>query len=128
MPGLAFAENARTHQRSKRKRNQTGGENRHDDGHGKFTEDATEQAGQEDKRDENRGERECHRQDGERNFTGSIVSGLYNRFAVFGATDDIFKKDDRIVDKETNGKRQRHQSQVVDRKIEHLNHRAGDQQ
>src|SRR6266404_6927776 len=82
MPGFALAENARAHQRSKRKRNQTRGENRDNDSHGEFAEDAAEQAGQEDKRDENGGERERHRQDGERNFAGSIVSGLYNRFAV----------------------------------------------
>ena len=52
--GFALAQNARAHQWRQRQRDKPRRENGHDNRDGKFAENATEQPGDEDKRNENR--------------------------------------------------------------------------
>src|SRR5205823_13435286 len=126
--GSPFTQNARAHQGRECQRNETGRENSDDDGNRKFLKDSAKQSWQENQRNKYRGQRKSHRQNGERNFPGGVVSRFQNRFAVLGAANHVFQKDDRVVDQKSDGQSERHQSEVVNGEAEHVHHGKGEQQ
>ena len=114
MAGAAFDQNARAHQRRERQRDETGGENRDDDGNGELAKNSPEQSGHESKRNKNRRERKRHGENGERNFARAVHRRLIDRLARFRAADDVFQKDDGVIDEEADGECQRHQGKIID--------------
>src|SRR6202011_2848185 len=108
-------------------RDQARCEDRDDNGHGKFAEDAAEQTGKKNQRNENGGERKRHRQNRERDFAGAIVGGFQDRLPVFGSPDDVFQEDNGVVDQEPDRERQRHEGEIVDRETEREHDRERDQ-
>ena len=47
---------------------------------------------------------------------------------MLGPAHDVFQKHNRIIDKETDGQRQRHESEIVDGEIERVHHGHREQQ
>ena len=128
MASFALPEDPRAHQRRERQRYKPRSENGNDDRDGEFTKNAAEQSRNKNERNENRGQRESHRQNRERNFAGAIESRFEDRLTVLGPAHDVFQKYDRVINKETDGQRQRHQREIIDREVQHVHHRDGEQQ
>src|SRR6266404_439866 len=110
----ALGEKSRTHQGRQSQRNQTRSENSNDDRDGELSKNSAEQTGHENQWDKDRRQREGHRENGERDFTGAIERGAINRFSVLRTTNDVFQKYDRVIDEKSDRQGHRHQREVVD--------------
>src|SRR6266550_451061 len=128
MSGPAFAQNPRAHKRSKGEGNESRSENGNDNRDRKFAKDPTQQTGQKYQRNENGGQRQCHRHDGDGNLAGAVKSCLHNRFAVLRASHDVFQENDRVIDQEPDGQSKGHQGQIVNGIVEHIHDRDREQQ
>ena len=117
-----LAQKPRAHQRRESERDQARSENCHDDRDRELAENAPEQSRHEDERDEDGRERERHREDGEGNFARAVHGRLDKWIHRARAADDVFEKDDRVIDEEADGERQRHEGEVVDRVIQRPHH------
>ncbi len=128
MAWSVFAQQARAHQRCEGERDKSGSEDRDDNGHGKFAKDSPEQTGQKDERNKNGRERDRHRKDREGNFASAVEGGLEDGFTMLRAPNDIFQKDNRVIDQKADRQRHRHQGEIVDRVIERVHDRDREQE
>ena len=71
-------------------------------------------AAHEQHRNEHGGEGDGHGQDGEADLARALNGGLEGRFALFDVTHDVLEHDDGVVNDEADGKRQRHQRQIIE--------------
>ena len=103
-------------------------QDRHADGHCKFSKQPPDQAAHQQQRDEDRNQRQGHRHDREADLARSGQSSFKRRCARLDVAIDIFNHDDGIVDDEPDRDRQRHQRYVVDGVADEVHDRAGRQQ
>ena len=92
---------------------------------GKFVEHAPDHAAHEEHRDEDRHQRDRHRDDGEGDLARALESGLHGVHAGFDVADDVLEHHDRVVDHETDRKRERHQRNIVERVAAEIHGRKG---
>src|SRR5438105_2349124 len=78
-------------------------------------------------RNKHRRQRERHRQNGEGDFAGTVHGGAINGFTGFGAADDVFQKDNRVIDQKADGERERHEREVINGITEHQHCHESDQ-
>src|SRR5262249_7868074 len=76
-------------------------------------------------RDEHRHQRDAHRQHGEADLLGAGHGRLEHAGAALDVAHDVLDHDDRVVDDEAGGDRQRHQRQVVDAVADEIHDREG---
>ena len=84
-------------------------------GHGELVQQAADDAGHEQHRDEGCNERHRDRDHGEADLARAIERGLHGRRALLHVGVDVLDHDDGVVDDEADGHRKRHERQVVDR-------------
>ena len=114
----ARAEHRRHGQRHERRRYDR---DRHD--HRELVEDAADDAAHEQDRQKHGDERKRDGNDRETDLAAPDQRGLEGPHARLDVADDVFEHHDRVVDDETDGKRQPKQRDVVDRKSERIHPR-----
>ncbi len=80
--------------------NQAGNQNGGNDDDGEFVEQASEDAGHEEDRQKDDGERQSHRENREADFLRAIERGLERSFAHLHVAHDVFEHDDGVIDDE----------------------------
>src|SRR5262249_61527535 len=110
----SFSEHPRAHERRQRQRDQTRGEDGHDDRDRKLAEDASHEARQQHEGKENGRERDGHGKNREADFFGAVERGRQGLLAALHTPDGVFQKDDRVIDQEADRQSQGHQREVVE--------------
>ena len=88
--------------------------NRHAQGDRELAEQPPDDAGHEQKRNENRDERDAQRHDGESDLPRAFERGLQRRIARFDVTHDVLDHHNRVIDDEAGRDRQRHQGKIIE--------------
>jgi hypothetical protein len=92
------------------------------EGHGKFAEQASDDASHQQQRDKDGDQRDADGEHGKTDFAGALQRRGEWRHAVFHVAHDIFHHDDGVVDDETRRNGHGHQRQVVEAVSEQVHH------
>ena len=122
---FALAQEAAAQHRRQADGHHSGDQNGGADGDGEFAEQAAQNAGHEQNRNEDRGQRERHRDDGEADLPRTGERRLHGRLAHFDVADDVLQHHDGVVHHEADGEDQRHHGDVVEAEIQQVHHREG---
>ena len=102
------------HHRRGRQRDRKRDQDRNRERHGKFAEQAADDAAHQQDRNEHGDQRDAHREHGEADLVGALERGFERRQASLDVAGDVFQHDDGVVDHEAGRDRQRHQRQVIE--------------
>ena len=97
-----------------RKRNHRRYCDRKGERHREFAENAADQPGHEQKRDERRHQRDADREHGEADLPRALDCRAERRHSLFEITEAVLDHDDGVVDHEADGYGERHQREIVD--------------
>ena len=103
---------ARQHRRQ-RQRDDARHENRHRDHDRELVEQPSDDPAQKQNRNKYRDERDRHRQNGKANLARAVERRPQRGLSHLHVPNDVLQHDDRVVDDEPDGERQRHQRQIV---------------
>ena len=125
MPRLLIAaQEARSHHRRQCQRH----ESRYGDAHGggdrELAEQSADDAAEQQQRDEHGHQGDADRNDREGDLGGTFHRRLVRLHAVLDVAHDVFQHDNRVVDHEADGNRQRHQRDVVEAVAHQIHERA----
>ncbi len=110
---LGFQQAGAQHRRE-RDGDNAGKDDRQHDGHRELVQQPANDAAHEYQRNEDRGERSGHRNDGEADLAGATERGLHRRLARLHMADHVLQHHDGIIHDEADGQRQREQRQIVE--------------
>ena len=96
--------------------------------HRELAEQPPDLAAHEQQRDEHRHQRQADRQHREADLARAEQRGLEAVHALLDVAAGVLQHDDRVVDHEAGGHRQRHQAQVVEAEAEQVHHAEGAEQ
>ena len=119
------AQHAGAHHRRQGQRHHGGDQNGDRQRHGKLTEQTPDDIAHKQQRDQHRNQREGQRDNGKADFPCAFQRGGQRFFTFLDIARDILDDDESVVHHEPGGDGERHQRQVVDRKIEEHHHRKG---
>src|SRR5580704_10395608 len=105
-----------------------GHHDRRGDCNGEFVEQAADDAAHQQQRNEHRDQRNADRYDGEADLARALDRRLQRRGAGLEMAKDVFHDDDRVIDHETDGDRQRHQRKIVQTVTEEIDDGDGAQE
>ena len=105
----------RAHHRRQRQRDEAGDDDGARQREGEFAKQRAGDAGDEADRRIDRGERDRHRDDRQRDLVRALDRRVERRHAVFDMAVDVLDDDDRVVDHETDAEHERQQRQQIDR-------------
>ncbi len=123
--GPFHLEQACAHHRRQGQRHHQGNQDRHREGDGELAEQAADDIGHEQQRNQHGDQRQGQRDQGETDLPGALERGVQRRLALLQMAGDVLQHDDGIVDHETGGDGQCHQRQVVDGEAGQVHHREG---
>jgi hypothetical protein len=122
---LLGAEEPAGQHRRESERHEAGDQNRYPDGHGKLVEQLPDDPAHEQDRDEHRGERQRHRENGEADLGAAVDGGLQLRFSHLQMANDVFEHHDGVVHHEAHGQGERHEGEIIQAITEQIHHREG---
>ena len=126
---ILWPEQERAHHRRRRERDRQRDEHRDREHHRELAEEASDDAAHQENGNEDRDERDAHRQHREADLLGPGEGRLEHAHAALDVAHDVLDHDDGVVDDEPGGHGQRHQGQVVDAVADQIHDRddAGDE-
>ena len=104
-----FAQQPGAHHGREREGHHGGDGHGHAEGDGEFPEQAADNAGHEQQRDENRDQGYAQGDDGEADLFRAFEGGLHGGFAVLDVADDVLDHDDGVIHHEAGGNGEGHQ-------------------
>ena len=126
--GVVRLEEQRAHHRGRCERDHQREADGDRQGHGKLVEQPPHQPAHEQDGNEHRDERQADRENGEANFPSANQSGLERAGPAFAVPGNVLHHDDRIVDNEPRGDRERDHRQIVDAEPDEIHHAKTAQQ
>ena len=120
---FAAAQEQRAHHRRRGQRDQQRHQDRQRQRQRELAEQPPDDAPHQQDRDEHRDQRQADREHGEPHLAGAAQRRLDARHALLQVALDVLQHDDRVVDHEACGDRERHQRQVVQAEAQQV-HRA----
>ena len=90
-----------------------------------LAEQAADDSRHQQNRNEHRDQRDADRDDGETDPGGALDRGFERRHPLLAVARNVFDDDDRVVDHEAGGNRQRHQRQIVEAVAEQVHDAEG---
>ena len=121
--GFHFPQEAAAQHGSEADRHHAGNQDGGADGHRELAEQAAQNARHEEDGNEDRGQRERHRDNREADFPGTRQRRRAWRFAMLDVADNVLQHDDGVVHHEAYGEDERHHGDVVDAEIQQVHHR-----
>ena len=115
----------RAHHRRQRQRDEARHQHRGRHRHGEFAEQAADDAGHEQERDEHGDQRNRDRYDGEADLAGALDGRLERAIALFEVAHDVFDHHDRVVDHEADRDGEPHEREIVEAVAERVHHAEG---
>ena len=109
------AQQFRAHHRRQRQRDEAGDDDGPGKGEGELAKERAGDAGDEADRRIDRGERDRHRDDRQRDLVRAADRGVEGRHALLDMAIDVLDHDDRIIDDEADAEHEREKGQQVDR-------------
>ena len=119
------AQHAGAHHRRQGQRHHGGDQNGDRQRHGKLAEQPPDNIAHKQQRDQHRNQGEGQRDNGKADLARAFQRGGQRFFAFLDIARDVLNNDDSVIHHEPGGDGERHQRQVVDRKIEEHHHRKG---
>ena len=122
---LAGAQEAAAQHGSEADGDHAGNQNGGTDGDGELAEEAAQDARHEQNRNEHRGQRKRHADDGEADLAAAGERRLHGRFAHLDMADNVLQHDDGVVHHEADREDQRHHGDIVQAEVEQLHDGKG---
>ena len=110
------------HHRRERQRHDGRNQDRHGQCNREFAKQSPDHITHEQEWDQHRDQRKGQRNNRETDLLRTFERGLHRAFTLFNIAGNIFDHHNRVIDHKASRNRQRHQGQIVDRKIAEIHH------